>query len=127
MATQEPVAALGEGAAPSQPSELRHEFVTIGWLLFGGLALGVGWFVGVNRLWRSTAWSLNEKLLGTLVLPGGLLGAFYLAPRQVASSSGGVSLSGWSVWGALALVLPVASASVLVVRSRQLRRLPTVG
>ncbi|MEO8519232.1 MAG: hypothetical protein ABI438_08605 [Dermatophilaceae bacterium] len=100
--------------------------MTIGLLLFGGLLLGVGWFVGVSRVWRSTVWSRGEKLLGTLVLPGGLLAAALLAPRQVASATGAVHLTGWSVWGVLALVLPLASAAVLVVRRRQLHGLTTV-
>lgn len=33
----------------------------------------VGWAAGVYLLWRSRAWTAREKLLGTLVLPGGLL------------------------------------------------------
>jgi hypothetical protein len=88
------------------------------WLLFGGPLFGIGWLVGVNRLWRSPHWSRSEKLLGTLVLPGGLLWAFTLEPRQVAAP-GGVSLP-WSLWGAFALLLPLASAAVLVFRRRRL-------
>jgi hypothetical protein len=97
--------------------------VTIVWLLFGCLVFGVGWLVGVNLLWRSPTWTRSEKLLGTLVLPGGLLWAFSLAPRQVAAP-GGVSLTGWSVWGAFALLLPLASAAVLVSRRRRFHSIP---
>jgi hypothetical protein len=42
-------------------------------LLFGFFAAGVGWVVGVVLLWRSRAWTTKDKLIGTLVLPGGLL------------------------------------------------------
>ena len=103
---------------PSQArSEHPPEGAVVRWLLLGGLLFGVGWLVGVNRLWRSPVWSRSEKLLGTLVLPGGLLWAFTLEPRQVAAP-GGVSLA-WSAWGAIAVLLPLASASVLVFRRRR--------
>ena len=42
-------------------------------LLIGGLIVPfVGWFAGVILLWSSAAWSTRQKLLGTLVFPGGL-------------------------------------------------------
>lgn len=110
-------AATGEGSPAWERTEHRREDSVIRWLLFGGLLFGVGWLVGVNRLWRSPVWSRSEKLLGTLVLPGGLLWAFTLEPRQVAAP-GGVSLA-WSLWGAIALLLPLASATVLVFRRRR--------
>lgn len=45
------------------------------WLLLGGgFVAGIGWFVGVALLWASSTWRLGDKLLGTLVLPGGLFG-----------------------------------------------------
>ena len=116
-------AATGEGSAAWERTEHRLEKVTIGWLLLGGLLFGVGWLVGVNRLWRSPTWSRSEKLLGTLLLPGGLLWAFLLAPRQVATASGGVALTGWSWWGVLAFLLPLASAAVMVARRRQFHKL----
>jgi FtsH-binding integral membrane protein len=33
----------------------------------------LGWFVGLILLWSSDAWGTREKLLGTLLFPGGLL------------------------------------------------------
>ena len=40
----------------------------------GGVILPVlGWFVGIALLWISDAWNTREKLLGTLLFPGGLL------------------------------------------------------
>jgi hypothetical protein len=41
-------------------------------LLLGGFLFVLGWLVGVVLLWSSTAWRLRDKLLGTLVVPGGL-------------------------------------------------------
>jgi hypothetical protein len=48
---------------PGEGIEHRLENATMGWLLFGRLLFGVGWLVGVNRLWRSPTWSRSEKLL----------------------------------------------------------------
>jgi hypothetical protein len=42
-------------------------------LLAGGLLLPVaGWLVGVALLWASSIWNTRDKLIGTLVVPGGL-------------------------------------------------------
>ena len=43
-------------------------------LVVGSLVLPVvGWLVGLVLLWRSRSWTTLEKLLGSLVWPGGLL------------------------------------------------------
>jgi hypothetical protein len=43
-------------------------------LLLGGILLPVvGWFIGVVLLWRSDRWTRLDKVIGTLVVPGGLL------------------------------------------------------
>jgi len=57
------------------PAERRgtREWAAILLLLFGFIAAGIGWVVGVVLLWRSRAWTTRDKLIGTLVLPGGLL------------------------------------------------------
>ena len=41
-------------------------------LLIGGFLFLVGWIVGVVLLWMSPRWTVREKILGTLVWPGGL-------------------------------------------------------
>ncbi|WP_155892092.1 HAAS signaling domain-containing protein [Conexibacter woesei] len=41
-------------------------------LLFGGFVAGFGWLAGVVLLWWSPRWTVGEKVLGTLVIPGGL-------------------------------------------------------
>ena len=33
----------------------------------------IGWLIGVVLLWVSDAWDRRDKLIGTLVVPGGLL------------------------------------------------------
>src|SRR4051812_12124472 len=37
------------------------------------------WVVGVVLLWRSPAWTSRDKLVGTLLVPGGLAYVFYAA------------------------------------------------
>lgn len=48
-------------------------------LLAGGFLAGIGWIVGLVLLWSSKAWSVREKLIGTLLVPGGLATVFYVA------------------------------------------------
>jgi hypothetical protein len=65
-----------------------REIAALVLLPVGGLILPlVGWFVGLILLWASDAWTTREKLLGTLVIPGGLLVPFFL--WLVPTSSGG--------------------------------------
>ncbi len=63
-------------------------------LPFGGVVLPVvGWFVGVVLLWVSDAWTARDKVIGTLVIPGGLLVPGFLL-AAVGSGSGGSCHSG---------------------------------
>ncbi|MDO5734937.1 MAG: hypothetical protein Q4P15_00515 [Propionibacteriaceae bacterium] len=49
-------------------------------LLIGGIVLPVlGWLVGVVLLWASRGWSTLQKLVGTLVFPGGLFSIIIVA------------------------------------------------
>jgi hypothetical protein len=49
------------------------EIVAVVFLLIGAFIVpGVGWIVGVVLLWVSKAWTTGQKVIGTLVLPGGL-------------------------------------------------------
>jgi len=48
------------------------------WLILaGGFAFGFGWLIGLYGLWSSKTWRIWDKLLGTFIWPGGLLGTFY--------------------------------------------------
>jgi len=59
-------------------------------LLFGGFAWGIGWLVGLVGLWASRAWRVRDKLIGTLLWPGGLALAVVALglPEAVTSCSG---------------------------------------
>jgi hypothetical protein len=48
-------------------------------LLIGGFLAGVGWVVGAILLWISPRWRLSDKLLGTLIWPGGVAAVFLVA------------------------------------------------
>ncbi|HEY3070115.1 MAG TPA: hypothetical protein VGJ34_07335 [Gaiellaceae bacterium] len=49
------------------------ERITLVLLLIGGIVIPViGWLVGVALLWSSEVWTAREKVIGTLVVPGGL-------------------------------------------------------
>ena len=69
-------------AAGAEPSEARagaREILTVLLIMIGGLVIPVGgWLAGVVLLWSSPAWRIRQKLLGTFVVPGGLMGAFAL-------------------------------------------------
>lgn len=59
----------------AEPS--RSSTATVVWLLIGGVVI-FGWFVGLWRLWRSASWSLRDKIIGALLIPGGLVPALWL-------------------------------------------------
>ncbi len=58
-------AAQGQDGPPSLPRPGRQEVLALAGLL-------LVWPVGVVLLWRSRVWSTRDKLIGTLVPPGGL-------------------------------------------------------
>ena len=66
------------GVRPRRPGML--EIAALVLLLVGGVVLPVlGWFVGVALLWASAVWTTRDKLVGTLVVPGGLGLSLFLA------------------------------------------------
>ena len=79
---------LGDPAEIAAEERTRHgvgerragwrEILTLIGLLVGGFVFVIGWFVALVLLWVSDAWTTREKLVGTLVVPGGLLPAAYL-------------------------------------------------
>jgi hypothetical protein len=118
---------------PPNISSNRWERLTIGLLLVGFLATPVAWLVGVAMLWRSNTWTLKDKVLGTLVVPGGLglalvpvlffhslsgteqscvngtVDAFGTRSPQVRHcSGGGLSTTNWVALGVIELILIVA-------------------
>jgi hypothetical protein len=71
----------------------RSEVAALVLLLVGGFVFAVGWLVGLVLLWSSEVWSLRDKLIGTLVFPGGLalplVLAMYPSYATACSDSGG--------------------------------------
>jgi HAAS len=49
-----------------------REWAAVILLPLGGFAFGVGWLVGLVLLWSSRLWTTREKLIGTLIVPGGI-------------------------------------------------------
>ena len=114
-------------------------------LTVGSILLVIGWLVGVVLVWSSRRWTLGEKLVATLVFPGGPFAALFLAgtvtgttlcssTTETAGLDGpvvgtpvesctttGLVLPPWVgiplflAW----LILPVVVAGVLVMRARR--------
>lgn len=65
----------GPSSLPRTPDRLGNlEIAAIALLLIGGLVIPfVGWVAGVVLLWLSPRWGRRDKLIATLVWPGGLL------------------------------------------------------
>lgn len=69
----EDIAAEARERSGARPRRSGWDVVALILLLIGGIVLPViGWLVGVVLLWASEAWTAREKLIGTLVVPGGL-------------------------------------------------------
>ena len=119
-------------------------------LTVGSVIPVIGWVVGLILLWSSGVWRRSEKLLGTLIVPGGpgLILLFGLIPSQTCiSSSGGpvggpVTTTGPVCTGfalppalgiaimLLVLIAPIVFAIVLISRARArtapVHRVPSV-
>jgi hypothetical protein len=95
-------------------------------LLVGGFLFLIGWIVGVVLLWSSPRWRVSDKVLGTLVWPGGLallLPALSFAALSSASACSartcaGPSGAGWTV---LALTVAIGIAAPILVAIRLVR------
>jgi hypothetical protein len=85
------VAEAGTGQTLAPRAGL-NEWLAIPFLLVGGVIVPVlGWFVGVVLLWSSRIWTLRDKLIGTLVVPGGLAAAVFLVLGVAGGTSSGCS------------------------------------
>lgn len=74
------------GIARPRPGAL--EWIAIVLLLIGGVVVPVvGWIAGVVLLWASSVWTFRDKLIGTFVVPGGLLPAVYFSVAPVSVRS----------------------------------------
>jgi hypothetical protein len=118
-----------------------REIVALVGLLVGGFVFVIGWFVGLVLLWVSDAWTTAEKLVGTFVIPGGLLPAFLMMSGVLGGYSetcvetgtpgaepevvctGGPSLAAqilWIAFFALSVVGPFFTLAFLAARMKRL-------
>ncbi|HEX9034953.1 MAG TPA: hypothetical protein VF834_24180 [Streptosporangiaceae bacterium] len=140
-----PVAA-SPGQRPASDRAGAFEIVAVLFLLVGGLVFPlVGWVVGVVLLWASSRWQTKDKVLGTLIWPGGLLAplvVFFLASMPISAqvctaggSSNGQTFSNCTgpaiaPWFAItifsgALAAAIAGPILMAIRLlRQARRAP---
>ena len=78
------------GAVPAAPGT-GLEVAALVLLTFGSFIPLVGWLVGVVLLWTSTRWRVWEKVLATLVVPGGPGTVLFLGGLVSARSCSGSS------------------------------------
>jgi hypothetical protein len=79
----------------------RRQIAAVVLLLVGAGIFTVGWVAGVVLLWTSDRWRWYDKLLGTLIWPGGLLVIPVFAAGLAVSSTGGeVCGGGTAQWTA---------------------------
>lgn len=115
-----------------------REWAAIVLLLLGGFVFLFGWVLGLVLLWSSATWTLRDKLIGSLLLPGGLtasvtllaMGSFASGSETCFASDDGAGnitrtcseSGGGSVFGAVLLIVlalsPIATAIYLTWRAR---------
>lgn len=76
-----------------------REILAVLLLTVGSFLPVLGWLVGVVLVWTSNRWKTGEKLLATLVFPGGSflaiwVGVLFTSSTQSCSSSGSVAADG---------------------------------
>jgi hypothetical protein len=67
-----------------------QEIAAVILLLAGGFIFVAGWFAGLVLLWSSPRWRWPDKLLGTLVWPGGYAGVLLVGAFATVSGGGQV-------------------------------------
>ena len=68
-------------------SHRLSSILTLLLILFGGFLGGIGWIIGIWRLWREPGWTARQKILATVVVPGGLVPGFMFASVQSGTST----------------------------------------
>ena len=126
----EAIVAAEEPLAPAptrRPPRGRKEWLAMVLLLFGGFIAGFGWLAGALLLWTSRAWTVREKLVGTLVVPGGLLLPIYILHTSGVSSASCAGRAhcaptnaqvGWMVVAAILVLASIWSSMFLTRRAR---------
>jgi uncharacterized membrane protein len=126
--------------APPRAESWSMEIAAVVLLLVGGFLAGIGWVVGVVLLWSSRRWTIADKLLGTLLIPGGLVvpalvvgGALFASaqtcsndsvvagqqPVMQCTSSGGVTPAVGITVFVLLVAAPILTSVHLIRRARR--------
>lgn len=123
------------GVRPVKPS--AHEVLALILLPIGGFIWLVGWVVGAVLLLTSGVWTRREKVIGLLVVPGGLLPAVWsflvLTPsrtcfdviesgRVVSESCNGGLMPLWLALAIVAVLVIVPIWTVFFLARRMIRR-----
>ena len=109
--------------------------------LKGAVLAGVGWVVGALLLWTSPSWRTRDKLIGTFLVPGGLVGAAILVglgtvvagQSCVSTSSGPTRCTGFAFPPAVGvpmmfvLLLGPIFSMIWLVRTHRASRAPTAA
>jgi hypothetical protein len=129
-------AQLSDSAGSPASPRGSHEWAAVILLLLGGFVFGVGWLIGLFLLWRSRAWSTVDKLIGTLLLPGGAAAALPIllltGNKRLCTQGAGlptrctnVPSSTAVIWVivlyAIAVLVPIATAIHLARRAQRPR------
>src|SRR5664279_4022049 len=75
LGSPEDIAAAAYAELPPRKQNMStRDIVTIILLLVGGLVLPViGWIIGLVLLWTSNTWGVRDKIIGTVLVPVGML------------------------------------------------------
>jgi uncharacterized membrane protein len=109
---------------PARPGWIESAALVL--LLFGGFIFGVGWIAGLVLLWSSAVWKPWEKLLGTLIVPGGLASVLFIFSLWAAGTDSGDSHVLAFVGFACLVVAPLIVTVYLALRVRRQRELATI-
>jgi hypothetical protein len=89
----------------------------------------VGWLVGIVVAWRSTIWSTRDKVVATVLGPGGVPSLLSVLVLDVTHAKGKMSTAGTSeaIGIAIAAAILVASFASVVYLGVRLRSAQTIA
>ncbi|MBV9416586.1 MAG: hypothetical protein JO363_16500 [Solirubrobacterales bacterium] len=94
-----PAGDIIEAEQPAGPASVDRrglrEWAAVILLPLGGFAFGIGWLVGLILLWSSRLWTTRDKLIGTLIIPGGLATSLFVF-GALAGTTGTTNCSGFA-------------------------------
>jgi hypothetical protein len=125
----DPAAIAAEAGAPP-PGSRRWDAWAPWLIIFGPVASGLGWIVGMFILWTSPTWSRRDQLIATFVPPAGLVALFFglvAALRAAAGCSGHVpALHASAGCATKGFTLPLGVAILLAVVGLAAHLLPPI-